>query len=108
MTAHQVFATVAGLPEHAYSRLLSDPKQVVLIKRGVIGYWPCDGMTGEQADHRNSILGVTPAQKAAMEAGSIFGWDTPAADPANYDSDGNPLRDKSRRRPLQRNVKGDK
>lgn len=101
---HEIHITVAGLPEHTYSHLLSDPKQIILIKRGVIGYWPCEGMTQEQADERNSILGVTADQKAAMEAGSIFGWDIPAADPLNYDSDGNPLRSKPRRRKLQRDA----
>lgn len=107
MTKHEVFATVAGLPEHVYSQLNSDPSQIILIKRGVIGYWPCDGMVKEQADARNDILGVTPQQKAAMEAGSIFGWDIPAADPQNYDDDGNPLRTKPRRGHLQRNVNHD-
>jgi hypothetical protein len=101
MATHEVHMTVAGLPEHTYSHLLSEPSLVILLKRGVIGYWPCEGMTREQADERNRILEVTPAQKAAMEAGSMFGWDVPAADPANYDEDGNPHRTLTKRR-LQR------
>jgi hypothetical protein len=33
---------------------------------------------------------VTRAQEEAMLCGSLFGWDTPAAKPWNYDMDGNP------------------
>lgn len=31
---------------------------------------------------------MTKAQQAAMEGGVIYGWDTPAADPRNYDESG--------------------
>lgn len=37
---------------------------------------------------QNKTLKVTKAQQAAMEGGVIYGWDTPAADPRNYDESG--------------------
>ena len=40
------------------------------------------------ADEANRAAKISKAQRAAMEQGVIFGWDTPVADPANYDKDG--------------------
>jgi hypothetical protein len=34
------------------------------------------------------IYGVTPNQRAAMEMGSMFGWESPGADPDVYNMDG--------------------
>ena len=40
----------------------------------------------------NGELGVTKAQVAAMLAGATQGWATPAADPKNYDEQGQPIK----------------
>lgn len=40
------------------------------------------------ASYYNKNAGVTPAQFEAMRAGSMFGWEHPAADPKNYDENG--------------------
>ena len=39
----------------------------------------------EEADRLNERMGVTPAQRLAMEIGSMAGWDVPGADPKNYE-----------------------
>ena len=43
-------------------------------------------------DELNSGMGVSKAQAAAMLAGATQGWATPAADPKNYDEQGQPLK----------------
>ena len=45
-------------------------------------------------DEYNAQINVTKAQAAAMLAGSLFGWETPAADPKNYDGQGQPIKPK--------------
>lgn len=76
------------LPEVCYAVVSEAPgKRIGLINRGDLGYYPSD-MDIEAGDlaevHRrverlNLRLGVTPAQASRMLAGSMFGWDTPAA-----------------------------
>jgi hypothetical protein len=59
--------------------------EMILIKRGVEGYFPAPVELGSiSIDAFNQHLGVTPVQVAAMLAGSMFGWDCPAADPSTY------------------------
>ena len=62
----------------------------ILLQRGRKGYQMFYSIkTQDQADAYNAALGVTPAQLEAMICGSMFGFECPAADPANYDHLGN-------------------
>lgn len=47
-------------------------------------------------DEKNAELRVTKAQAAAMLHGCLHGWQTPGADPARYDENGQPQKKKSR------------
>jgi hypothetical protein len=59
---------------------------VLAIRCGEPGYHPI--YTHATADSLNEGMGITPAQREAMLAGSMFGWECPAAQPENYDIDG--------------------
>lgn len=91
-TEQEQFApkVAAGLPELCFSTLRTTG-QLICIKRGESGYYPSDWDTGDKeknvelADELNEEMGVTPAQRRAMEIGSMAGWDVPGADPANYE-----------------------
>ena len=79
-----------GLPELCFSTLASTG-QLICIRRGESGYHLSDWDTGDKernvelADLMNERRGVTPAQRQAMEIGSMAGWDVPGADPKNYE-----------------------
>ena len=66
----------------------------ILVRYGEESYelFPQYGCTATEnrkyATERNREFGVTPAQVAAMENGSVYGWDIPMADVRNYDKDG--------------------
>ena len=82
-----------SLPEHCYT-VLPSSGQLIEVRRGEKGYYPCAYSTGDRAynkvlaDYFNAHEGITKAQAAAMLTGSLFGWDTPGADPSQYDLDG--------------------
>lgn len=96
----------SSLPEHCYT-VLPSSGQLIEVRRGEMGYYPCAYSTGDRAynkvlaDYFNAHEGITKAQAAAMLAGSLFGWDTPGADPSRYDLDGEPVRP-GERKPLPR------
>ena len=83
----------SSLPEQCYVFMQTE-NCVGIVKKGESGYYPIesDGKDAEQnkalAKLLNAQNGVSPKQAEAMKAGSMFGWDAPAADPKNYDDKG--------------------
>lgn len=86
-----------SLPEKCFSALESTG-EIITITKGENGYtptgqYPQEGVSPKEAAAAlNDAAGITRAQEAAMVAGSMFGWDTPAADPKNYDAKGVPIK----------------
>lgn len=93
----------SSLPEQCYS-VLPDTGELIIIKKGESGYYRTDIDMGDKTENRvladeyNTKLGVSKAQEQAMSAGSMFGWAVPAADPKNYDDNGQPTRPKNKDR----------
>ena len=92
----------SSLPEKCFSTLKSTGEMIVITK-GEKGYtptgvFPQDASPREGVTATNAANGVTKAQEAAMVSGSMFGWETPAADPKNYDDQGIPIRPKAKDR----------
>lgn len=87
----------SDLPEVCYS-ILPSTGDVIIIKHGESGYYRCEYSTEDKAfnrefaNDRNANIGVSKAQVEAMLAGSMYGWDVPAADPKSYDKNGTLLR----------------
>ena len=87
----------SDLPEVCFS-ILPSTGDAIIIKHGESGYYRCEYSTEDKAfnrefaNDRNANLGVSKAQIEAMLAGSMYGWDVPAADPKSYDENGTLLR----------------
>jgi hypothetical protein len=83
------------LPADCYS-VLPSSGELIMIVRDKYGYFPSPNSTPfpdinrKIADESNTHSGVTRAQEEAMLAGSLFGWNVPAAKPWNYNQDGSP------------------
>lgn len=82
-----------GLPEYSFAVLKANNNEVIMIHRYQKGYSPTregnEPWYGQEtADEMNRKHGITKAQAKAMEAGSMFGWNIPAANPAFYNEDG--------------------
>ena len=93
----------SSLPEQCYS-VLPSSNEIIIVKKGETGYYRTD-IHGEDrtdslriVDEQNQAGSVSKAQAAAMLAGSMFGWHTPAADPKSYDEQGQPIRPKHKDR----------
>lgn len=83
---------LAKLPAKCYGIVLGNPvgKRVSILHAGMSGYHSTSepprlqemssAELSAEIDAMNSEDGVTPAQREAMETGSIFGWDCPGAD----------------------------
>ncbi len=83
--AERRLANLAKLPEMCGCHLPGTAEPIV-ITRGEPGYTPLPaGMTIEII---NETFGATLPQIAAMQAGSMFGWHVPGADPDHYSQDG--------------------
>lgn len=90
------------LPRECLSTLPSSG-EVIKIDRYQKGYTPRSVQKSpeenrEFVDLYNSNQGISKAQEAAMVAGSMFGWDTPAAKPKNYDENGKAIKLKDKER----------
>lgn len=95
----------SSLPERCFVYVESTD-EIGIVTRGEMGYTPTkmkpEGVSKRKGvEYLNDAQGTTPAQAAAMNAGSLFGWDTKAADPANYNEAGE-LQKKQRDRGAER------
>ena len=91
-----VIPKASVLPSTCFAQLPSSG-EIILLTKGEQGYQQTEDYPDSDYMKNKSIVeklnrdsGVTKAQAAAMLAGSMFGWDVPAADPRNYDENGNP------------------
>lgn len=84
-----------NLPEFCYT--VTPTGVFAMLRRGENGYYAVQVEDTNASDLRaladklNRQFEITKAQESAMLNGAMFGWDTPAADPNSYDSNGVPI-----------------
>lgn len=77
-TRCDVLTTLKKLPEMCLTRSKTTGT-VIAIRRGEIGFYPIQTrLTPEEFNQRR---GINSDQVEAMENGSLYGWEVPAADP---------------------------
>ena len=91
-----------SLPLICYGKV-PEKRAIVMFERGFDGYRSASAVTRGRTsqklvDELNSGMGVSKAQAAAMLAGATQGWATPAADPKNYNEQGQPIKPRHRDR----------
>ena len=90
-----------SLPDQCYVFVQSENK-IGIVNKGEKGYIDSKSANGKPSENRalvddlNGKLGITKAQAEAMKAGSLLGWDCPAAEPKNYNEKGTPIKPKNR------------
>ncbi len=100
---NEVIPLGSSLPEKCFVYVESTD-EIGIVERGEMGYKPAGvkperGVSKRQGvEYLNDAQGVTKQQAAAMKAGSLCGWATKAADPANYNDLGEPQKQKRKDR----------
>ena len=92
-TLMRTLAEERGLPSECYG-ILPFTGELIYIRFAEQGFEVLPQSSGDICTNKdiaatqNSLIGVGLAQVSAMENGVIYGWDTPVADPRNYDCNG--------------------
>ncbi len=100
---NKVIPLRSSLPDHCFS-VLEETGEMIIIKKGEQGFYKSDLNCTDKAVSRtvarenNKRLGVSERQENCMLAGSMFGWDKPAADLKNYDKNGKYIKPKNKDR----------
>ncbi len=81
----KMLSTLSLLPGIAFANLPTTG-ETIAIRSGAPAYYRV--ATSKTADELNAMYGVDKAQVRAMLAGVLLGWDTPLANPENYDAQG--------------------
>ena len=84
------------LPDSCFTYIPADGRkaEIIYLKRGEMGYYRTGVFTEnaqtarESVNKRNALIGVSRAQEEAMKAGSMWGWNCPAASPENWTNEG--------------------
>lgn len=81
----KMLSTLSLLPGIAFASLPATG-QTIAIRSGAPAYYRV--ASTKTVDELNAMYGVDKAQVRAMLAGVLIGWDTPLANPENYDAQG--------------------